>query len=343
MRSRLSICGGPAPSYSEPVTQPTRASYFFVGVLLLLVGWLQLATPLITVMAAYFALSTLSLGGRKWLGLALFILLLTGVFVGAWLFSKHAYVTLPQIAQSTIPKAIEYAEQRGIELPFTDYVSLKKMALEQVKEKIANVGHYARAATIEVVFVIIGIIVAVSLFLSQKLDLGEEPEAVHDNLYAAIGLEVAARFRTFYQSFSAVMGAQMIISAINTLATSVFLGWNHYPYMAVIIVFTFLFGLLPIIGNLLSNTLIVGVGLTVSPYTAFAALVFLVVLHKAEYFLNSKIIGHRIRNPMWLTLLALILGEKLMGVPGMILAPVVLHFIKIEASRNKVSVLGGAS
>jgi predicted PurR-regulated permease PerM len=40
---------------------------------------------------------------------------------------------------------------------------------------------------------------------------------------------------------------------------------------------------------------------------------------------------------MWMTLLALVLGEKLMGIPGMILAPVVLHYIKVEASQNKVS------
>jgi predicted PurR-regulated permease PerM len=105
----------------------------------------------------------------------------------------------------------------------------------------------------------------------------------------------------------------------------------------VIIVLTFLCGLLPIIGNLLSNTLIIGVGFTISPKMAFTALVFLVVIHKLEYFLNSKIIGQRIKNPMWMTLLALILGEKLMGIPGMILAPVVLHYIKVEASRNKVS------
>jgi len=70
---------------------------------------------------------------------------------------------------------------------------------------------------------------------------------------------------------------------------------------------------------------------------AFIALIFLVVIHKLEYFLNSKIIGDRIKNPMWLTLLGLVLGEKLMGIPGMILAPVVLHYIKVEASRNKVS------
>ena len=63
----------------------------------------------------------------------------------------------------------------------------------------------------------------------------------------------------------------------------------------------------------------------------------LIVLHKLEYFLNSKIIGGRIKNPMWLTLLGLILGERLMGIPGMILAPVVLHYIKVEASKQKLA------
>ena len=54
---------------------------------------------------------------------------------------------------------------------------------------------------------------------------------------------------------------------------------------------------------------------------ALAALAFLVLLHKLEYFLNSKIIGDRIKNPVWLTLIALIVGERFMGIPGMILAP----------------------
>ena len=36
-------------------------------------------------------------------------------------------------------------------------------------------------------------------------------------------------------------------------------------------------------------------------------------------------------------MLALIIGEKLMGIPGMILAPVVLHYIKVEASKNKIT------
>ena len=95
---------------------------------------------------------------------------------------------------------------------------------------------------------------------------------------------------------------------------------------------TFIFGLLPVVGNLISNALIVGIAFTVSPHMALAALVFLVVVHKMEYFLNSKIIGHRIRTPLWLTLLGLVVGERLLGVPGMILAPVLLYYLKLEAS-----------
>ena len=60
------------------------------------------------------------------------------------------------------------------------------------------------------------------------------------------------------------------------------------------------------------------------------------IIHKLEYFLNSKIIGDRIKNPMWLTLIGLVVGEKLMGIPGMILAPVILNYLKVEASRARV-------
>src|SRR4029453_78444 len=102
---------------------------------------------------------------------------------------------------------------------------------------------------------------------------------------------------------------------------------------AFVIGLTFLCGLLPIVGNLISNSIIVGIALTISPRVAIAALLFLVALHKLEYFLNSKIIGDRIKNPVWLTLLALIIGERFMGIPGMILAPVVLNYIKVEASK----------
>ena len=97
-------------------------------------------------------------------------------------------------------------------------------------------------------------------------------------------------------------------------------------------------GLIPIVGNLISNVIIVSVALTMSEKMALGSLAFLVIIHKLEYFLNSRIIGRRIKNPMWLTLIGLIIGERLMGIPGMILAPVILHYIKVEASQWKLQV-----
>ncbi len=276
-----------------------------------------------------------SLGRSKFLGLALYVVVVSVISWGLYYFSKQAYQTFPKIAETTIPAVAEFAGRQGIELPFTDYAGLKTVVLTEMKEDVAGAGRHAREVAFKGVQLLIGLVVAASLFLSARWGSEREPGTAHDNLYSTMVRELSLRFKTFFRSFSRVIGAQIIVSTINTAITGAFLLWNGYPYVAVIAALTFLCGLLPIVGNVLSNTLIVFVGFTISPRMALVALIFLMVIHKLEYFLNSKIVGDRIRNPMWLTLLGLVLGEKLMGVPGMVLAPVVLHYIKVEASQNK--------
>jgi predicted PurR-regulated permease PerM len=319
------------------MSKSARISYGIMAVLLVLIGWLHLGMLMLTSLFGYFALRQFSFGRSKLLGVALYLLAVTAIAYGLFSFSRQAYKQLPEIADQTIPAVVGFAERKGIELPFTDYASLKTVAINEVKESVANFGRYARAAAFGFAQLIIGLVVAASLFLNATWGAETDPNASRDSLYSTVVRELDLRFRSFYQSFARVIGAQIFISVINTALTAVFLVWNGYPYATVIIVLTFLCGLLPIIGNLISNTFIVGVGFTISPRTALIALVFLVVIHKLEYFLNSKIIGDRIKSPIWLTLIGLVLGEKLMGIPGMILAPVVLHYIKVEASRNKVT------
>jgi predicted PurR-regulated permease PerM len=319
------------------MNKSARISYVIMAVLLVLVGGLHMATLLLTVLFGYFALDFLSFGRSKLLGIGLYLIAVGSIGYGFIFFSRQAYTSLPEIAEKTIPAVVGYAEKRGIELPFTDYASLKTLALSEVQERVANLGRYAREATLQVAMLIIGLVVAISLFVNARWETEGDPDVVKDSLYSTVVRELVTRVQTFYASFAKVIGAQIIISLINTALTALFLLWNGYPYGTVIIVLTFLCGLLPIIGNIMSNTLIVGVGFTISPRMALIAFLFLVLVHKLEYFLNSKIIGERIKNPMWLTLLGLVLGEKLMGVPGMILAPVVLHYIKVEASRPSVT------
>jgi|SRR5579859_7687837 len=327
--------------YESVMSQPARISYVIMAVLLLLIGWLHLGTLILTVLFGSFALQQFSFGRSKLLGAGLYLIAVVVIACGLFYFSRQAYIAAPKIAETTIPAVVEYAEKQGVELPFTDYASLKTVAINEVREDVANVGRHIRAAAFQIVLLLIGLVVAMGLFLNATWGTENDPQTSRDSLYATVVRELDVRARTFYRSFSKVIGAQIVISLINTALTAAFLIGNGYPYKTVLVAFTFLCGLLPIIGNIISNTLIVGVSFTLSPNMALVALIFLIVIHKLEYFLNSKIIGDRIKNPMWLTLIGLVLGEKLMGIPGMILAPVVLHYIKVEASRNKVA--GAAS
>jgi predicted PurR-regulated permease PerM len=318
------------------MSRPERFSYAFIFLLLIVVGWLHLATPLLTALFAYFALNKLSVLRSRWLTVLVFLVLVLGVFYGFVLFLRQALIALPHVASTSIPMIIDYAKAHQFDLPFEDLDSLRAFIIDRLRHQLSYVGNFARIATKEFVFLVIGLVVAVSLFLDSKVDLERERYRVRNNLYSLCCEQIVERFRLFYSSFVTVMGAQILISLINTLLTSIFIFSVQLPYAPVVVGVTFLAGLLPIVGNLISNTIIVGIAFTRSPQLAIAALVFLVVLHKLEYLLNSKIIGERIKNPIWLTLLALILGERLLGIPGMILAPVVLNYIRTEASRIEV-------
>ena len=319
------------------MSQPARISYVIMAALLVFIGCFHLGTLVLTAFFGFFALQVFSFGRSKILGIAIYLVAVVALGIGMFYFVKQAYHTLPTIAEQTIPAVTQFAQKQGVELPFSDFESLKTLAITEVKQDVAGAGRHAREAGFRFVQFLIGLVVAASLFLSAKWGSENEPGVARDNLYATVVSELTLRFQTFFRSFSKVIGAQIIISTINTGLTAGFLLWNDFRFSTVLIMLTFLCGLLPIIGNIISNTLIIGVAFTISPRMALFALIFLVVIHKLEYFLNSKIIGDRIKNPMWLTLIGLVLGEKLMGVPGMILAPVVLHYIKVEASRNKVA------
>jgi predicted PurR-regulated permease PerM len=319
------------------MTKQARWSYIVLAVTLVLVGFLQLGAPFLALLFSYFVLRKL---GRfipnKWLTLAIFILVAAAIGYTAVHFIRAAITALPKIADNAIPSALAWAEEHNLSLPFTDFQGFKAHAMTTIKDQAKYLGdfaNFARHASTTIVFFLIAIVCAVSIFFNGQLDLFPESHKVRNNLYSIYCHEISQRFADFYHSFSTVIGAQMTISAINTVLTAIFVFSVGLPYAPVVVGLTFLCGLFPIVGNVVSNTVIVFVAFTVSGKLAFFALIFLIVVHKLEYFLNSKIIGARIRNPIWLTLIGLIIGEKLMGVPGMILSPVVLNYVRVEMSK----------
>lgn len=160
---------------------------------------------------------------------------------------------------------------------------------------------------------------------------------VDDRPYGTAAQTAAAHhLKALTQAFSRVVLAQVNVSLVNTVLTGLFLalvlpmlGWT-LPFVKTLIVLTFVVGLIPILGNLTSNTAIVLVALSVAPTAAGVCLVFLVAIHKAEYFLNAWIVGTRVDVRSYELLAAMLVFEALFGVPGLIAAPVLYAYLKAE-------------
>jgi predicted PurR-regulated permease PerM len=165
--------------------------------------------------------------------------------------------------------------------------------------------------------------------------------SLHENSHGTSQLgpfaaALTSRASRFARSFRQVVFAQIKISAINTIFTAIFilgilpLFRIHLPLAKTLVAVTFAAGLLPVLGNLISNTLIFIAGLSISTNVAISALVFLVVIHKLEYFLNARIVGTRIRAQAWELLIAMLAMEVAFGIAGLIAAPIYYAFIKQE-------------
>ncbi|MPW45499.1 AI-2E family transporter [Acinetobacter guerrae] len=147
------------------------------------------------------------------------------------------------------------------------------------------------------------------------------------------------RLHVLYQAFKNVVFAQVKISLINTILSGLFifialpLLGMHLPFGKTLVILTFVLGLLPVVGNLMSNTLVVLSAVSVSFTTAGIALVYLVLIHKLEYFLNADIVGQRINAKAWELLIAMLVLQAIFGLGGLVAAPIYYAYFKNEMKQ----------
>ncbi|MBV8379087.1 MAG: AI-2E family transporter [Verrucomicrobia bacterium] len=207
--------------------------------------------------------------------------------------------------------------------------ALKSIAREWIDEHSNEIQHAGKEA---MHFFIRGL---VGMVIGALISVHEETSEITTHPFAAA---LNLRISRFAYAFRRIMFAQAKISALNTVFTGIFLAailpacGVHLPLTKTLVAITFLTGLLPVIGNLISNTMIFIVGLSISISVAIAVLIFLVVIHKLEYFLNARIVGTRIRAHAWELLLAMLVMEVAFGMAGLIAAPIYYAYIKNELS-----------
>lgn len=176
------------------------------------------------------------------------------------------------------------------------------------------------------VYIVFGIIIGSLVLFRRSRDVALGPLAV----------AMKERMCNLSLSFRRVVFAQVRISLLNTTLTLIYLMVVlplfdvHLPLVKTLIAVTFIAGLLPVIGNVISNTVIVIVSLGVSAYAAIGAFAFLIAIHKLEYFVNARIIGTQINSRAWEMLTVMLVMEATFGVPGLIAAPVFYAYVKQE-------------
>jgi predicted PurR-regulated permease PerM len=180
---------------------------------------------------------------------------------------------------------------------------------------------------------------AIGIVLGAMLALHSAQERLQGK---PLSVALSARAKHLVNAFQDVVFAQVKISALNTLITGGFLlvGLPLFgvslPLAKTLVVLTFVVGLLPVLGNLISNTLIFVVALSNSMFVALAALTFLIVIHKLEYFFSARLLGARIQAFAWELLIAMLAMETLFGTAGLIAAPVYYAYLKRELREGSL-------
>jgi predicted PurR-regulated permease PerM len=173
---------------------------------------------------------------------------------------------------------------------------------------------------------VIGMVLGAMIALHETTPMDRRP-------LAAAMTERAARVGV---AFRRVVFAQMQISFLNTIFTGIYLAvvlpffGVDLPFTKTLILVSFIAGLLPVVGNLISNTVIVVVSLSHSLQAAIGSLVFLIVIHKLEYFLNARIMGTRIQARAWEVLTATLVMEAAFGISGVVAAAIYYAYLKDE-------------
>lgn len=311
------------------------------AVLLAAVLWLKLLSALfvgllvhelVFVLASRMGLRAVNNQGAKIIAVVLIsALVVAGATLGiAGLvnFLRHGEDSLPALLKK-LAEILDASRQQlppwAIDYLPADAEELRKMGTEWLRANAKLIPTAGRDVLLTVAHMLIGMVIGALLAIRSAA----APETLRP---LARAIQVSAQ--RLATSFRRVVFAQVWISAINTTFTAVYLAIVlpmldiQLPLVKTLIVITFVAGLIPILGNLISNTAIVLASLSVSMPVAIGSLAFLVGVHKLEYFLNARIVGSHIRAQAWELLTAMLLMEAMFGITGLIAAPIYYAYFK---------------
>ena len=181
------------------MSQPNRISFVFILLVFVLAGWLHMGALLLSVLFSYFVIRKLDFIKPRgnWLAVAIFLTLLAVLAYALTYFIQATVQALPNIAEKAVPVIIRWATDHKIKLPFTDLDSLKGRAYEFARSQASHLGNFAdfaRGADTQFVYLVVGCVVAIGLFLNPRLEQDHPSDVLRHNLYSLCCKEISQRF-----------------------------------------------------------------------------------------------------------------------------------------------------
>lgn len=214
---------------------------------------------------------------------------------------------------------------------------IQNSLLDFAKIHIATFQNIGKGTAHNIITVLLGMIIGV--FVAYSINKDSKPNSINEKDFTK---EFFATMQSFALAFKHVAVAQVLISVFNTTLTSILLLIVfpifdiHVPFVKSLIIGTFLFGLIPILGNIIVNCMVVLAALSVSISAGCGALAFLVAIHKIEYFLNAKIVGGSVNATSYELLIVMVLFESIFGLAGLVIAPILYAFLKSSLKRLEI-------
>ncbi len=339
----------PAPDWQAPGRGVKVASYVLMGAALLLVMLRGLLPGLLTVCLGFLLTRWLTArlawlprrgkgGNAGSLAAALVMLSPLLLLVLALSQSRSYFLAAPGQYRELLDFLARTVLELRLKLPPDIAAQLPEGAAEIQRTIAAYLGAKAGALAMAGRVWLTGLLYAyVGLLIGALAAV-----RAHGRAHGPLAQELTLRVARMGDAFRQIVAAQFWIASFNTLLTAVFLllvlpAWDlGLPYTPALITLTFIAGLVPIVGNLLCNAVITLVGLSVSPTAAVACLVFLILIHKAEYVINAKVVGQRTHMGVWELLSVMFVAEAVFGPAGLVAAPLFYAYLKKELQAERL-------
>ncbi len=243
---------------------------------------------------------------------------------------------LDYIARTVLELRLKLPPEIAVYLP-EGAADVQRMLAGYLRAQAGVLAVTGRAWLGGLLFAYVGLIIG-ALAAIASLAAAARPAVAHRPLAEQLRLRVTR----FGEAFGQIVAAQFWIAAFNTLLTAVFLLfllplWGlALPYTPALVTLTFVAGLVPIVGNLLCNAVITVVGLSVSPVAALVCLAFLILIHKAEYLINARVVGRRTQMAVWELLAVMFVAEAVYGPSGLVAAPLFYAYLKKELQAARL-------